>query len=179
MDAYGPTIHDRRIQEAAKKMIAQLQPDLWLTVTFRRAVCHSRAIKRFKGFFKHLNKKDAVFFRKSVSCWVYFDPNLSRTGCHLHALVRGIQPALASALERKCKEHFGQSKVVPFDHSRHDSAAGYLADKYAFLQPDRLEYFKINSHRRKFNQQEIGKPNHAGIRAAKGIHSVALPAWCV
>lgn len=135
-----------------KEFVERLGADLWFTVTFRRSVSLDTAMKSFKRFFKFLNKPDKVYYEKFILSWVYFEKTIKGEGYHIHALIKGINPVLAPALEKECQKAFGLSKVKPYDHSRIIyPASEYLADKCVF-NSDNLEFFRINSRLRRYKE---------------------------
>lgn len=143
-----------KLKIAWKEFIERLRPDLYVTITFRTITSRDMAIKRFKRFFKFLNKPNKIFYNKFTLNWVYFENKIEGEGYHLHALVKGIVPLLAPDLENECSRVFGLSKVVPYDHSRVIyPASEYLADKCAYFNSDNLKPFKINSRFRVSNKQ--------------------------
>ncbi|MFC1752678.1 hypothetical protein ACFL96_04705 [Thermoproteota archaeon] len=129
-----------------KKFVERIEPDLFVTITFRTFTSQNMAIKRFKSFFKFLNKPDRIFYNKFILSWVYFENRVKGEGCHIHALIKGVDTFLASILENKCKKAFGSSKVKPYDHNIVICPASeYLADKCVNYNSDNLKFFKINS----------------------------------
>lgn len=142
-------MNDYKIKISWKEFMERLKADLYITITFRRFTSKETARMRLKQFLKFLNKPNQVFFSKFILCWVFFEGNTESGGCHMHALLKGINPAMAEALGKECGRAFGLSKVVPYDHSRKNyPASEYLADKYVFYNYEDLEFFRINSRLR-------------------------------
>lgn len=83
-----------------------------------------RAKQTFNYFFKHLNSPNGVFYHDRIRCFFLFE-RLPHP--HIHAFIKGIDPQLAEALEHKCRQFFGDSKVVPYDSSK--GARFYLGGK--------------------------------------------------
>ncbi len=137
-----------KLKMAWKEFVERIKPDLWVTITFRKTTSRNVAIKRFKWFFKFLNKPGIIYYNKFILCWVYFE-EIKGDGYHIHAFIKGIDPLLASILEKECNEAFGSSEVKPYDHSRIIyPASEYVADK-CIINSDNLIPFKINSRLRK------------------------------
>lgn len=154
--------------------VGRLKPELFVTITFRRKRkdYSSRikgktedafwkrqqfATKRFRRFFKHLNKPGETYFQKYLRCWVCFEG--VDEDFHIHALISGIDASKAGMLEQECDRHFGNSKVVPFDYNIQPySAINYMVEKYFFRNIAALDYFKINSRLRKEPKVYWAKP---------------------
>lgn len=134
------------IKLACKDMIERLKPELYITITFRTPTSKYGTIRRIKLFFKFINSSDQVFYSKFLLGWFFFENSIKSEGYHVHGLIKGIDPYLASSLERRCNLSFGLSKVLIYDNNRINyPASEYLADKYVFYNYDDLEFFRINS----------------------------------
>ena len=132
--------------KAFEELIIQNGPwSLWATITFRRPVDSSEAIKRFKTFMRNLNTRDEILIHNFAWCFVLLDRGSGREGVHIHALIRGIHPLNAMKLEKKCEKHFGISKVVPYVPSIQPNATLYLAQKYALSTLADFSFMKIDS----------------------------------
>lgn len=130
--------------------------DVWLTVTFRERTLMENAKKRFKSFFKHLNKPSEVYYHKFVTMWVYYERE-ARGGVHVHAVVKNIPSYLTPKLEKECRQYFGQAQVKPYDRSLplSKSATSYLADKHLSPRLEGYDFYFINSkYRRTRNDKE-------------------------
>ena len=136
------------LEKAWIEFLGRIKAELFLTVTFRKATGRKLALKRLKHFFKYLNKPDIIFFQKYILCWVCFEETVE--DLHLHILIRGIAPRLASFLERECRIRFGNSDVKVFNYSGLPyTFVNYVVEKHIYTDFDRLESFKINSRWRK------------------------------
>ena len=129
--------------EGFNRLITRETPDLFVTVTFAKQTSSLLAKKKFKWFFKYLNTKDKRFFQKTIKTWILLEKEGFRRGVHIHAFIRGIDPKLAEALERKCDRFFGKSRVVPYDPEK--NASYYLSRKYSSNALEDYDYCKINS----------------------------------
>lgn len=158
-----------RLKQEWKQFIERLHPDLFVTITFRKPTSKFIAKKRFKEFFRNLNKPGDILYRKFILSWVFFEERVRDDGCHIHALIKGIDPSLATVLEEKCLVNFGRSKVYPYDHARVKyPASEYLADKYVFFYGfDFLEFYRINSRLRKnpkvYSKRLLTKTKKEGV----------------
>ena len=135
----------KKLEIALKEFLERGNHDIWVTLTFRNTVTPSLAKKKFKYFFKTLNKPGEAFFKKYILSWVFVEKNKVKDGVHIHALVKGIAPALCRKLERKCKEFFGESRIKPM----HEGVIPYLCEKYNTSSLEDWGFVKINSKRRK------------------------------
>ena len=118
--------------------------DLFATFTFRETISLDKAKREFKRFFKYLNSKTNPFFDKFIRTFIVFERNPGRPGVHIHCLIKGINPTLASKISDKWK---GESKVLPYNPK--EGARFYLAN--ICLSPERIEHydrFTINSRYR-------------------------------
>ncbi|MCX5698187.1 MAG: hypothetical protein NTX01_00590 [Candidatus Omnitrophica bacterium] len=137
-----------RMEKAWIEFVDRIKAELFLTVTFRKATNRKLALKRLKHFFRYLNKPDIIFFQKYILCWVCFEETVE--GLHLHILIRGVAPRLASFLQRECCIRFGNSNVKVFNYSGLPyTFVNYVVEKHIYTDFDRLESFKINSRWRK------------------------------
>jgi len=137
-------LNRKKLVNALKEFLEKDKWDTWLTVTFRTPVTSSLAKKKFKYFFKTLNKPDEEFFKKYILSCVFVERNKVKKGFHIHALVKGVAPSLCSRLEEKCREYFGESRVMPV----HEGVIPYLCDKYDTSSLEDWRFFKINSRLR-------------------------------
>jgi len=140
---------NQRLVKAVREMLERGHWDLWVTITFREERFVESAEKRFKTFFEKLNKPGEHYFAKFIKCWVFYELDAARDRVHIHSLISGIDKSLASELEERCCEYFGNSKVEPYDYSHDGSAMHYLSRK---VGTDRLVDWKpytINSKLRK------------------------------
>ena len=153
-----------KLRQAWINWIEQYKPDLWVTVTFAEYDTSGLAknkfpvknteelvLKRFKQFLKHLNNKKFAFYGKFILCFLIIEKNPGRDGVHIHAVIKGIKPELASKLEQRCHDAFGESRVVAFDFSKPYTAIDYIVDKFVFLRCDNLSFYRINSRYRSKN----------------------------
>lgn len=131
--------------------------DLWVTVTFRKKTLLLQARSSFKYFLKHLNSPDDIFFDKFVFCFVCFERD-DRGGVHIHALIRGIHPLFAYKFGSKCLEHFGVSKIKPYNPILECNATRYLANKYVTRALVDFDFIKVNS---KFRNQSFCTSMHS------------------
>lgn len=116
--------------------------DLWLTVTFGRAVGVDVARKRMKYFLKHLNKPRQVFYEKFIRLWVFFEKGLdSDNDVHIHSVISGIDSSKAALLEKECHKTFGKSMVT----TGHGGVNPYLAEKYNSPALVDFDFWHINS----------------------------------
>jgi hypothetical protein len=171
LDAVKQLPDKYKLRMAWINWIEQYKPDLWITVTFAGQNtsglakkefalenAEELALRRFKQFLKHLNQKRFVFYEKFLLCFLVIEKNPSGDGVHIHALIKGIKPELASRLEQRFHYVFGISKVVAFDYSiKPYSAIDYITDKYVFYQCDNLMFYRINSKYRGSNDKEVNK----------------------
>lgn len=150
----GGKMDRQKLMGAWKEFVESLHPDLWVTITFRTPTSKYFAKMRFKKFFKHLNKPNETFYSKFILCWVFFEEWNRQERCHIHALIKGIDPSLAVNLEEKCLREFGLSVIRPYDYAMiNHPASEYLAKKYVFYYgSDYLERFTINSRLRKISK---------------------------
>lgn len=109
--------------------------DLWATFTFREIVYLDKAKKEFKRFFKSIIGKTDYFFSKFIRTFTVFERNPDRPGVHIHCLIKGINPTLASKVSEKWE---GESKVLPYDSEK--GARFYLTN--ICLSPKKLEHFE-------------------------------------
>ena len=125
--------------------------DIYCNPTFRSRTLQEEAEQEVKYFFKHLNKPGKIFFPKFMLCWVFYEGGDIRGGLHLHLLIKGINPSLAPDLQKKCKEFFGDSQVVPYNYNLpgEKSPSRYLAKKYISDELDFFDLYKINSKLRR------------------------------
>ena len=140
--------HDYKMVEAFQEMLNRDRWDLFVTITFKEKRGVDGAKKAFKSFFRNLNLPSEIFYEKFILSWVFYESEGSRRGVHVHALIKGIDPSLASLLEEKCKGFFGLSKVVPYNYNNSGSATSYLARKYPNINLVFFDYYKINSRLR-------------------------------
>ncbi|MFC1510152.1 hypothetical protein ACFL49_00640 [Candidatus Omnitrophota bacterium] len=136
-------------------LITRERWDLFITITFSRSVSSFNAKKRFKYFFKHVNTEDKMFFTKYVKTWVFFEKDGYRNGVHIHSLLSGISENEAVLLEIRCKEVFGQCKVLAYRPN--ERASYYLACKYPLGVLADYDFLKINSRLRIKKGQENEK----------------------
>jgi hypothetical protein len=129
------------LQSAFKVFLEDFPGDMWMTITFRRALSEATAKKRLKYFFKHLNTPQEIFFDKFVRLWAFYENNIGNDGVHIHALIGGIKPELANALQDKCHIVFGESKVV----GKHQGVTSYLGRKYNTSSLNNFDLLHINS----------------------------------
>jgi len=136
----------RKLVEVFQKFLDMQNYDLCLTITFRNKTGLELAKKQFKYFFKYLNTKEEMIFDSFFIGWVFFEKE-NRGGVHIHAIISGISPSKASILEKRCRDYFGESKVVPYDLSRptHKSMSRYLAEKYVTDDLEFFDFMRINS----------------------------------
>ena len=141
---------------AWRELIERINPDLFVTITFRTTTSKRAAEKYLKKFFKFLNKDGEIFYNKFILAWVVvFERPVEGDGYHIHALIRDINPSLALPLEKKLNERFGSSKVLVYDHNWFNyPASDYLAEKYIKYGYEGLELFRINSRFR--NKSTVG-----------------------
>jgi len=171
LDAIKKLPDKDRLRQAWIDWIEQLKPDLWVTVTFAgqdtcglakkkffRENAEELALRRFKQFLKHLNQKRFIFYDKFILCFVIIEKNPGSEGVHIHALIKGIKPELASRLEQRLHIVFGKSSVVAFNDSiKPYSAIDYVVDKYVFFHCDNLMFYRINSKYRGKNDKGLDK----------------------
>ena len=138
-----------KLEEGFEELLGRRNYDLWFTGTFRRQTNEYTAIKKYKKFFKNLNKPCDIYFKDRIYCWVFVEKKPWDDKAHIHALIDGIDPSNAKHIEEKWEDKLGEAKVDPYDYTLEMSAIKYLAHKYA----DRhelgwlkiFEFFKINS----------------------------------
>ena len=106
----------------------------------------SLAKRSFKNFFKNLNnpRYGVKFYEKYIYSWVFIEKNSFRRGCHIHTLVRGIDPALAPQLQEVSRKYFSPwSQVVAYDPAK--GARHYLVKKILNRTLEDYDFYKINS----------------------------------
>ena len=149
----------RRLIKAEIELLGRIHWDLWVTITFRTEMSVDSAKKSVKSFFKYLNKPGEHYFDKFIRCWIFYELDAAGDRIHVHMLINGIDSSLASELEEKCCEHFGDSKIEPYNYNYPDgSGIHYLARKIGSPRLVNREYFKINSKLRKRVKSYSRKP---------------------
>ncbi|MCX5693701.1 MAG: hypothetical protein NT014_00980 [Candidatus Omnitrophica bacterium] len=144
-------ISNYKLVDGFQNLLDKEHWDIYCSLTFRTRTLFEEAMKEFKHFFKHLNKSGEVFFPKYILSWVFYEKGDVRGGVHLHSLIKGINPSLASNLQNKCNDFFGDSQVVSYNHNlpREKLPSRYLAKKYISNELDFFDIYKINSKLRR------------------------------
>ena len=187
LDAIKQLPDKYKSRQAWMNWIEQYKPDLWVTVTFagqdiyglhkKRFVSESAeefAVRRFKQFLKYLNQKRFIFYDKFLLCFLVIERNPGSGGIHIHALIKGIKPELASLLEQRLHNAFGKALVKAFDCSiKPYSAIDYIVDKYVFFQCDNLMFYRINSRYRS-NNNKGGDKTGSGTRSNPPLNQLAV-----
>ena len=113
----------------------------FLTITNRYIINVDQFIKKYKYFFKHLDKS---YYSKYTMHFVVCEPFI-KNHYHIHSLITNL--VNTKTLNILCNNTFGMSLIQEYDETR--NAKYYLANK---CNNDKVEwdFYKINSkHRRK------------------------------
>ena len=114
----------------------------FVTITNKNDIGLSSFKKKYKQFFKYLNKTD-IYYQKYLTTLITFEMN-GNNQLHVHSFIKDVDKNKTKDLETLLKRYFGQSKVYIYDKTK--NAKYYVANKYNKLID--FDLIKINSRRR-------------------------------
>ncbi len=120
--------------------------DTFFSGTFREPMIGcDEGFRRLKLFFKGLNKKGEVFYRKFVRGFAVAERQGREESVHLHCVLEGIDPRMMSELKRRWQDAFGNADARVYDYELPGQASDYLARKCAEGSAEGWMPLKINS----------------------------------
>jgi hypothetical protein len=139
-DNDSESMRNFRAREEMRQDIISQMWDIWATFTFFGVVGMLEAEKRIRKFFDNINKSAGMqLVDRRINLFVCYEKHMDKEGVHIHAFIRGINPAHADIVQDLANKEIGNSLVKPYNQS--ENAAAYVSNKYkmpSYVDHDRL-----------------------------------------